>query len=64
MPINCMLGKTLHGMYEIVMNEKLRTEEKKLKSLSSFAKDHVVNMVITAFEGDMKKYLADTKNIV
>lgn len=51
-------------MYEIVMNEKLRTEEKKLKSLASFAKDHVVNMVITAFEGDMKKYLADTKNIV
>lgn len=31
------------------MNEKLRTEEKKLRAMASFAKDNVINMVITAF---------------
>jgi len=35
-----------------------------LKALASFAKDHVINMVIAALEGDMKKHLADSKNIV
>lgn len=59
-----MLGKTLHYDYEVVMNEKLRTQEKKLKAMAGFAKDHVIAMVISAFEGDMKKYVADTKNIV
>ena len=35
-----------------------------MKSIGNFAKDNVIQMVITALEGDMKKYLADTKNIV
>lgn len=47
-PINSMLGKTLHGGYEVVMNEKLRTQEKKLKAMAGFAKDHVIAMVINA----------------
>lgn len=32
--------------------------------MASFAKENVVNMLITAFEGEMKKYLADTRNII
>jgi len=30
------------------MNEKLRTQEKKLKAMAGFAKDHVIAMVINA----------------
>ncbi len=43
-----MLGKTLHNKYEVVMNEKLRTEEKKLKAMAGFAKDYVISLVINA----------------
>ena len=46
------------------MNEKLRTQEKKLKAMAGFAKDHVITMVINALEGDSKRYIADSKNII
>ncbi len=46
------------------MNEKLRTQERKLKAMASFGKDIVVNMVIAALQSEAKKYVADTKNII
>ena len=50
--------------YNVVMNEKTKAEEMKLKSLAKFAKEIMLPICLNSLKHENRKYLGDSKGVI
>jgi hypothetical protein len=59
-----LYNASIGSSHQLVNLEKYKQQHKKLQSVAKFATEIMVPSLIESFDGDMRKYLADSQGIV